>query len=102
MTRACASQRSCFSRPFLCINEVAVSPSAAADAVRRILEGEIVTDYHQIAPDGTCPPEAEQDAFACLFEDDDPVRALADLDDPIEQECDDGTLTVTRLRQNWS
>jgi hypothetical protein len=67
--------------------------------VRRILEGEIVTEYRPI-DDGTCEPEAERDAFACLFEDDDPVRVLADLDDPLEQECDEGTLTITRLRQD--
>jgi hypothetical protein len=70
--------------------------------VRRILTGEIVTDYHQIDADGNCPPEAERDAFACLFEDYDAVQVLADLNDSIDQECDDGTITVTRLRQNWS
>jgi hypothetical protein len=43
--------------------------------LRPILTGEIVTDYHQIDADGNCLPEAEQDAFACLFEDDDPVQA---------------------------
>jgi len=83
------------------IKEVAVSPSEAADALRRILEGEIVTDYHQIAADGTCPPEAERDAFTCLFEDDDAVQILANLDEPLEQECDEGTITITRLRQGW-
>jgi hypothetical protein len=40
------------------IKEIAVSPAEAADAVRRILEGEIVIDCDQIAADGTCPPEA--------------------------------------------
>jgi hypothetical protein len=29
------------------------------------------------------------------------VQVLADLDEPIEQECDQGTITVTRLRQEW-
>jgi hypothetical protein len=51
--------------------------------VRRILTGEIVTDYHQIDADGNWPPEAERDAFACLFEDDDPAQVLADLDHSI-------------------
>jgi hypothetical protein len=83
-----------------CIKEVAVSASAAVSALGRILEGEIVTDALRIAADGTCPAEAERDAFLCLFEDADPVRVLADLDDPIEHECDDGTITVTRLRQD--
>jgi hypothetical protein len=36
-----------------------------------------------------------------LFEDDDPVQVLAELEEPIEQECDEGTITVTRLRQGW-
>ncbi len=81
------------------IKEVAVSPSEAAAALHRILAGAIVTDYHQIAPDGTCPPEAERDAFACLFEGNDPLQVLANLPEPIEQECDQGTITVTRLRQ---
>jgi hypothetical protein len=92
----------CSRQPDYCIKEVAVSPTEAADALRRILKGEIITDSHQIAEDGTCPPEAERDAFACLFEEDDPVQVLADLDEPLEQECDDGTITVTRLRQDWS
>ena len=83
-----------------CIKEVAVSASAAVSALGRILEGEVVTDVLQIAADGTCPAEAERDAFRCLFENDDPARVLADLDDPLEQECDDGTITVTRLRQD--
>jgi hypothetical protein len=47
-------------------------------ALERILEGEIVTDVVQIAADGTCPAEVERDAVACLFEDNDPVRVLAD------------------------
>jgi hypothetical protein len=81
------------------IKEVAVSPAEAAHAVRRILEGESVIDCDQVAEDGTWPPQAERDAFTCLFEDDDPVQVLADLDEPIEQECDEGTITVTRLRQ---
>jgi hypothetical protein len=83
------------------IKEVAVSPAEAADAVRRILEGEIVIDYDQIAEDGTWPPGAERDAFACLFEEDDPVQVLAGLDEPIKQESGEGTITVTRLRQEW-
>ena len=83
-----------------CLKEVAVSASAAVSVLGRILEGEIVTDVLQIAADGTRPAAAERDAFLCLFEDDDPVRVLADLDDPIEQECHDGTITVTRLRQD--
>jgi hypothetical protein len=81
------------------IKEVAVSPAEAADAVRRILEGEIVIDYNQVAEDGTWPAEAEQDAFACLFEDEDPRAVLAGLREPMELECDEGKIVVTR---QWS
>jgi hypothetical protein len=80
------------------IKEVAVSAAEAAQVVRRILARQIVTDELKIAADGDFPPEAEQPAFDFLFAGEDPVRALAELEGSLEQECDDGKIIVTRTQ----
>jgi hypothetical protein len=77
------------------IKDVARGPEDAVERLRQILHGITVVDEDAVRPDGDYPPEAERPAFDVLFEGEDPVAALRDLDEEIEQETEEGTIVVT-------